>query len=68
MTIARKYGWTLAMYKEDRGVPLSHVILGYAEDPISSRAAVSSSLCTWITTSGRQDSGQHAQDAHSDTH
>ena len=28
MTIARKYGWTLAMYKEDQACPLSHVILG----------------------------------------
>ena len=33
MTIARKYGWTLAMYKEDQACPLSHVILGYAEEP-----------------------------------
>ena len=33
MTIARKYGWTLAMYKEDQACPLSHEILGYAEEP-----------------------------------
>ncbi len=33
MTIARKYGWTMAMYKEDHACSLSHVILGYAEEP-----------------------------------
>ena len=33
MTIARKFGWTIAMYQEDQACPLSHIILGYAEEP-----------------------------------
>jgi uncharacterized protein (DUF169 family) len=33
ISLARKYGWTVAMYKEDHACPVAHVILGYVEEP-----------------------------------
>lgn len=33
MSIARKYGWTIAMFAEDQACPLSHPILGYSDEP-----------------------------------
>ncbi|HHV72797.1 MAG TPA: DUF169 domain-containing protein [Clostridia bacterium] len=33
MTIARKYGWTLAFNQEDQACPLAQVILGYTDEP-----------------------------------
>lgn len=33
MTIARKYGWAVALYQQDQACPIAQVILGYKEEP-----------------------------------
>ncbi|MEL7623087.1 MAG: DUF169 domain-containing protein [Clostridiales bacterium] len=33
MSLARKYGWAVALYQQDQACPLGQVILGYKEEP-----------------------------------